>query len=94
MEFMPRLAVLVPRPRLHLIQFHGVLAPNAKYISKVVPTPRLETTAGELECQHAHSALLRMTWVRLLKRVPDIDIAHCSACVGKRNIIAVVRSRR
>ena len=25
-----RLAALVPRPRLHLIRFHGVLAPNAK----------------------------------------------------------------
>jgi hypothetical protein len=30
MEFMQRLAALVPRPRLHLIRFHGVLAPNAK----------------------------------------------------------------
>jgi hypothetical protein len=29
LEFMPRLAALVPRPRLHLIRFHGVLAPNA-----------------------------------------------------------------
>jgi hypothetical protein len=29
LEFMQRLAVLVPRPRLHLIRFHGVLAPNA-----------------------------------------------------------------
>ena len=25
-----RLAALVPRPRLHLIRFHRVLAPNAK----------------------------------------------------------------
>ena len=28
-DFMERLAALVPRPRLHLIRFHGVLAPNA-----------------------------------------------------------------
>jgi hypothetical protein len=34
MEFMQRLAALVPRPRLHLIRFHGVLAPNAKLRSK------------------------------------------------------------
>jgi Putative transposase len=27
LEFMQRLAALVPRPRLHLIRFHGVLAP-------------------------------------------------------------------
>ena len=30
LEFMQRLAALVPRPRLHLIRFHGVLAPGAK----------------------------------------------------------------
>jgi hypothetical protein len=30
LEFMQRLAALVPCPRLHLIRFHGVLAPNAK----------------------------------------------------------------
>ena len=30
LEFLQRLAALVPRPRLHLIRFHGVLAPNAR----------------------------------------------------------------
>ena len=29
LEFMQRLAALVARPRLHLIRFHGVLAPHA-----------------------------------------------------------------
>ncbi|MBI3055672.1 MAG: transposase, partial [Betaproteobacteria bacterium] len=29
LEFMQRLAALVPRPRLRLIRFPGVLAPNA-----------------------------------------------------------------
>ena len=29
LEFIQRLAALVPRPRLHLIRFHAVLAPNA-----------------------------------------------------------------
>jgi hypothetical protein len=30
LEFLQRLAALVPRPRLHLIRFHGVLAPEAR----------------------------------------------------------------
>ena len=30
LEFMQRLAALVPRPRLHLIRSHGVLAPNTR----------------------------------------------------------------
>ena len=37
LEFMQRLAALVPRPRLHLIRFHGVLAPNAKLRLKSFP---------------------------------------------------------
>jgi hypothetical protein len=36
LEFMERMAALVPRLRLHLIRFHGVLAPNAKLRSKIV----------------------------------------------------------
>ncbi len=74
MEFMQRLAALIPRPRLHLIRFHGVLTPNAKLRSKVVPTPAQQTTTGEGDCQHAHRTPVRMTWARLLKRVFDIDI--------------------
>ena len=34
---MQRLAALVPRPRLNLIRFHGVLAPNAKLRPEMVP---------------------------------------------------------
>ena len=37
LEFMQRLAALVPRPHLHLIRFHGVLAPNAKLRPEIIP---------------------------------------------------------
>ena len=36
LEFMQRLAALVPRPRLKLIRFHGALAPNAKLRSEII----------------------------------------------------------
>jgi hypothetical protein len=39
LEFMPRLAALVPRPRLHLIRFHCVLAPHAALRAAIVPGP-------------------------------------------------------
>jgi len=48
MEFMQRLVALVPWPRLHLIRFHGVLAPNARLRSRVVPVP--EQTTMEWIC--------------------------------------------
>ena len=40
LEFMQRLAALVPRPRLHLIGFHGVLAPHARVRAALVPGRR------------------------------------------------------
>ena len=45
LEFMQRLAALVPRPRLHLIiRFHGVLAPNTKLRGEIVPSPPEQAT--------------------------------------------------
>jgi hypothetical protein len=41
---MQRLAALVPRPRLHLIRFHGVLAPNAKWRCEIIPGPVEQAT--------------------------------------------------
>jgi hypothetical protein len=59
-EFMQRLAALVPRPRLHLIRFHGVLAPHAKLRAAVVPDPVQKTSEPAEE--HAHGKSARMSW--------------------------------
>ena len=48
LEFMQRLVALVPRPRLHLIRFHGVLAPNAKMRAMVVPSDPAEPVEASL----------------------------------------------
>ena len=57
LEFMQRLAALVPRPRLHLIRFQGVLAPNAKLRREIVPSPPEQATAPA--CDHAQGAPAR-----------------------------------
>ena len=80
LEFMQRLAALVPRPRLHLIRFHGVLAPHAKLRAAIVPVPAQTTTAHAADCAHAHGASAHMSWARLLKRVYDLDVSV--ACVA------------
>ena len=89
LEFMQRLAALVPRPRLHLIRFHGVLAPHAKLRATIVPNPAQTTTAHAADCDHAHGARARMSWARLLKRVYDFDVERC-VCGGKLKNIAVI----
>jgi hypothetical protein len=90
LEFMARLAALVPHPRLHLIRFHGVLAPNAKLRSKIVPAPPERATETSSESAHTQGAPARMSWSRLLKRVFDIDVKHCPNCGGTLKIIAAI----
>ena len=90
LEFMERLAALVPRPRLHLIRFHGVLAPNSKLRSKIIPRPPEPAIETSTEDAHAQGETPRMSWARLLKRVFDIDIDHCPNCGGALKIIAAI----
>ena len=84
----------VPRPRLHLIRFHGVLAPNAKLRAMVVPhgpaqdTGKSEQTPTEPGCAHERPA--RISWARLLKRMFQIDLEHCPNCAGQLQIIAAI----
>jgi hypothetical protein len=100
--FMQRLAALMPRPRLHLIRFHGVLAPNAKLRALVVPQgpPDQEKPATEAaaaagrEVETVQVRPHRISWGRLLKRVFDIDMHHCPNCgAGELKIIAAILER-
>jgi Putative transposase len=94
LEFMQRLAALMPRPRLHLIRFHGVLAPNAKLREQVVPqepeAPAQEAKPAECETNCAHHRPARMSWARLLRRVFELDLQHCANCGGEPKIIAAI----
>ena len=90
LEFMQRLASLVPRPRLHLTRFHGGLAPNVGLRAAVVPGPAQDTSVPSDE--HAHGAPARLGWARLLKRVFDLDLEHCPQCGGAFRIIAAIEA--
>jgi len=93
---MQRLATLVPRPRLNLIRFHGVLAPNAKLRSAIIPNAQKnekDTSDAQDDAPHS-SAFVRISWARLLKRVFDIDIEHCPHCGGELKIIAAIQEPR
>lgn len=83
LDFIARLAALVPRPRLNLTRFHGVFAPNFKYRHKVVPRrPR-----GRVD---SDKPLAPMSWMQRLKRVFAIDIETCPECGGKLRVIACI----
>jgi hypothetical protein len=87
MEFMGRLAALVPKPRVNLTRFHGVFSPNSKLRQFVVPAKPAE--AGVTKDQLGKTAY-SMTWAQRLKRVFAIEIETCEKCGGNVKIIACI----
>jgi len=84
MEFMGRLAALVPRPRVNLTRFHGVFSPNSKLRKDVVPQHPVE------EPENPKPKTYSMTWAQRLKRVFAIEIEKCEKCGGPVRIIASI----
>jgi len=92
LDFIARLAALVPKPRVNLTRFHGVFAPNSKHRIHVTPARRgkgRKQHSGE-EDQTPSERHMAMTWAQRLKRVFNIDIATCSACGGSVKVIACI----
>jgi hypothetical protein len=81
LDFIARLAALVPKPRVNLTRFHGVFAPNSKHRAWVTPAKRGKgnNTKATDDAQDQTSAERRasMTWAQRLKRVFNIDIETC-----------------
>ena len=82
-DFIARLAALVPRPRAHLTRYHGVFAPNFKHRHRIIPNP---VHPSAREPQAARPAPMR--WMQRLKRVFHIDIEYCGVCGGTLRVIA------
>ena len=89
---MERLTALVPRPRLPLIRFHGVLAPNAKRRPEIIPSAPVNANNTVDDHRNAphHLAPARISWARLLRRVFDIDIEQCPQYGCTLKIIAAI----
>lgn len=88
LDFIARLAALVPKPRVHLTRYHGVLAPHSSLRAEVTPAGRgKHTGTTERSPAERHRA---MTWAKRLKRVFRIDIEKCERCGGKVKIIASI----
>jgi len=91
--FLERLVALIPRPRVHLVNYHGILAPAASWRSQIVPQPEPEpdpVTQPTRARRRRTPRRRRHSWAELLKRVFDIDAWACP-CGGRRSIIALIR---
>ena len=96
LEFLEKLASLVPAPRAHLVRYLGMLAPAAKWRSSIVPSaPEADETNPE--CGHArngqsekHCRPRNYSWAELMRRVWSVDVLECPRCSGRMRIIAAI----
>lgn len=96
LDFIARLAALVPKPRVNLTRYHGVFAPNSADRGLITPGKRgrgglRPRTKEDGETDTPDQRRCRMTWAQGLKRVFRIDVETCDRCGGKTRVIACVK---
>ena len=94
LDFIARLAALVPKPRVNLTRFHGVFAPNSKHRASVTPAkwgkgnkPKAVDDPQERTPAERRAS---MSWAQRLKRVFKFDIETCRECGGAVKVIACI----
>ncbi len=91
LDFIARLAALVPKPRVNLTRFHGVFAPNSRHRAwSRRQTGQGQQGQGADEPATPAQRRASMTWAQRLKRVFNIDIETCSGCGGAMKVIACI----
>jgi hypothetical protein len=95
--FLERLAVLVPRPRINLLLYHGVLAAHAAWRAEVVaraPSGGAAPAAGpESNATDATSpGPAGRRWADLMRRAFEVDVLACPRCGGRLRLVALLEA--
>jgi len=97
LEFISRLAALIPAPRLHRHRYYGVLAPNARLRPAVTalacearPTGEAGTPANAEEDKETGRSPARYLWAMLLARLYAVFPLLCASCGAPMRIIAFI----
>jgi hypothetical protein len=104
LEFIGKLAALVPPPRFHAVRYYGILAPAAARRSLVVPESEEQDALPHAGCPAksqapAHAGKRKgkgrsrprsYTWAELIKRVFLADVLVCDRCGGRMKVLCAV----
>ena len=98
LELLEKLAALIPRPRINLVLYHGVLAPHSGWRARVVAygappekAPVVASAALEANDESTTAPVIRYwAWADLMRRAFDIDVLACPRCGGRLRLIAAV----
>jgi hypothetical protein len=96
-EFLEKLAALVPRPRINLLLYHGILAAHARGRASAVALAVAEVGQSDASAKpmvpagDASRAAPRryFAWAELLRRVFAIDVLAC-VCGGRLRFVATI----
>jgi len=103
LEFIEKLAALIPKPRGHLTRYAGVFSRHSNLRPLVVPhelrarqvlvLPLEEGKEEENEKPKPNNPA-RISWAKLLKKVFDIDLSTCELCKGDNiKVIAAIMNK-
>ena len=95
LDFIAKLASLVPKPRVNLTRFHGVFAPNSEH--RILVTPARRGKGGQkvsAQDKTPDERRTAMTWAQRLKRVFNIDVEACTHCGGSVKVIACIEDQQ
>lgn len=89
-----RLAALIPRPRINLVLYHGVLAPRAAWRARVVPAriDEASTASAPEATAHRHGRPANRTWADLMQRSFGFDVLACPHCSGRLTLVALIQA--
>jgi hypothetical protein len=99
MELLEKLAALVPKPRVHLIRYFGIFAPNHRWRKAILPTAKEGLDEVERRTRPRWGwapdgglvpAIGHIPWAQLLQRIWKVDILRCVRCGSKRLLLQVV----
>jgi hypothetical protein len=101
-EFLGRLAVLVPRPRTNLLLYCGVLGARSAWRAEVVRCPkrptRMNTEMGTRPKGHGETAVADagkrtadVRWAALMQRTFGFDVLACDRCGGRLRFLALIQ---
>lgn len=96
--FLARLAVLVPRPRVNLVLYHGVLGPRAAWRPEVVAAASqgIGASTTDQPAAEANPGASRVRrgwrWADLMRRVFAVDVLACARCGGRLRLIATLEA--
>jgi hypothetical protein len=93
LEFLDKIAALIPQPYRHRCHYYGVFAPNAPLRNEVVSyaNKRLDQPiAHHIQAVAEKAKRVSLDWATLIARIYEVNPLSCTICGSKIKIVGFV----